>query len=59
MLAIDLAILFKSCHHCETRTQEHVKKDNQSHIFKHLHFTATCFDLYNSRSFKMIDKANS
>ena len=38
---------------------EHIKKDNQSHIFKHLHSTATCFDSYNSLSFKMIDKANS
>ena len=24
--------------------EEHIKKDYKSHIFKHLHFTATCFD---------------
>ena len=37
--------------------EEHIKKDNKSHIFKHLHSTATCFDSYNSLSFKTIDKA--
>ena len=37
---------------------KHIKKDNKSHIFKHLHSTATCFDSYNSLCFKMIDKAN-
>ena len=41
-----------------TRIEEHVKKDNKSHILKHLHSTATCFDSYNSLSFKIIDKAN-
>ena len=39
--------------------EEHIKKDNQSHIFKNLHSTATCFESYNSLSFKTIDKANS
>ena len=29
-----------------------------SHIFKHLHSTATGFDSYNSLCFKIIDKAN-
>ena len=38
---------------------EHIKKDNKSHIFKHPHSTATCFDSYNSLSFKIIDKVNS
>ena len=45
--------------HFKTRTEKHIKKDNKSHIFKHLHFTATCFDSYNSLCFKIIDKANS
>ena len=36
-----------------------MKKDNKSHIFKHLHFTAACFDSYSSLSFKITDKANS
>ena len=41
------------------RIEEHIKKDNKSHIFKHLHSTATCFDSYDSLCFKIIDKANS
>ena len=39
--------------------EEHIKKDNKSHIFKHLHSTTTCFDSYNSLCFKIIDKGNS
>ena len=49
----------ETCRHFKTRIEEHVKKDNKLHIFKHLHSTATCFDSYNSLSFKIIDKANS
>ena len=30
-----------------------------NYLFKHRHSTATCFDLYNSLCFKIIDKANS
>ena len=47
------------CRRFKTRIEEHIKKDNKSHIFKHLHSTATCFDSYNSLCFKIIDKANS
>ena len=49
----------ETCRHCKARIEEHMKKDNKSHIFKHLHSTATCFDSYNSLCFKIIDKANS
>ena len=49
----------ETCHHFKTRIEEHMKKDNKSHIFKHLHSTATCVDSYNSLSFKITDKANS
>ena len=48
-----------TCHHFKTRSEEHIKKDNKSHIFKHLHSSETCFDSYNSLYFKTIDKANS
>ena len=34
----------ESCRHFKTRIEEHIKKDNKSHIFKHLHSTPTCFD---------------
>ena len=49
----------KNCHHFKTRTEEHIKKDYKSYIFKHPHSTATCFDSYNSFSFKIIDKVNT
>ena len=49
----------ETCCHFKTRIEEHIKKDNKSHVFKHLHSTTTCFDLYNSLCFKIIDKANS
>ena len=49
----------ETCCHFKTRIEEHIKNDTNSHIFKHLHFTTTCFDSYNSLSLKIIDKANS
>ena len=49
----------KTCRHFKTRIEEHIKKDNKSHIFKYLHSSETCFDSYNSLCFKIIDKANS
>ena len=48
----------ETCRHLKTRIEEHVKKYSKSHIFKHLHSTATCFDSSNSLSFNIIDKAN-
>ena len=49
----------ETCRHFKTRIEEHIKKDNKSHIFKHLHSSETCFDSYNSLCFKTIDKANA
>ena len=49
----------ETCRHFKTRVEEHIKKNNKSHIFKHLHSSETCFDSYNSLCFKIIDKANS
>ena len=49
----------ETCRHFKTRIEEHIKKDNKSYIFKHLHSTSTCFDSYNCLSFRIIDKANS
>ena len=48
----------KTCPRFKTRIEKHIKKDNKSHIFKHLHSTATCFHSYNYLSFKIIDKSN-
>ena len=49
----------ETCHHFKTRIEEHIKNDNKSHIFKHLHSTRTCFDSFNFLCFKIILKANS
>ena len=51
--------IIKNCHHFRTRMEEHIKKNNKSHIFKYLHSTARCFDSYNSLCFKISDKADS
>ena len=47
----------ETCRLFETGIEKHIKKDDKSHIFKHLHSTATCFDSYNSLCFKIIDKS--
>ena len=49
----------ETCCHFKTRIEDHIKKDNKSYIFKHLHSTAKCFNSCNSLCFKIIDKANS
>ena len=49
----------ETCHHFKTRIEDHIRKDNKSHIFKHLNSTATCFDSYNSLCFKIFDKVYS
>ena len=49
----------QTCRHFKTKIEEHIKKDNKPHIFKHLRSTATCFNSYNSLCFKIIDKTNS
>ena len=49
----------ETCRHFKTRIEEHVKRDNKSHIFKHLHSATTCLDSYDSLCFKIIDKSNS
>ena len=49
----------ETCRDFKTRIEDHIKIDNKSDIFKHLHSTATCFDLYNFLSLKIIDQADS
>ena len=49
----------ETCRHFKTAIGGHVKKDNRSRVFKHLHSSETCFDSYNSLCFEIIDKANS
>ena len=59
MLAAVLATLVKLVVILKLGLRKHVKNDNKSHIFKHLHSTTACFDSYNYLSFKIIDKADS
>ena len=49
----------ETCRHFKTGIVKHIKKDDKSHIFKHLHSSETCFDSYNSLCFKITDEANS
>ena len=35
----------KTCRNFKTRIEEHIRKDNKSHIFKHLHSTTACVGL--------------
>ena len=58
MLAVVLAILTKLVVILKLGLRN-ISKRITSHIFKHLHSTATCFDSYNSLTFKIIDTANS
>ena len=53
------SLIGEICCQSKTRIEEHIKKDNKFHIFKHLHSTAICFDSYNYVSYKIVDKANS
>ena len=57
VLAVVLAILAKLVVMLKLGLRS--KKDNKSHIFKHLNSTQTCFDSYNSLCFKIIDNADS
>ena len=45
------SFICETCHHFKNRIEEHIKKDSNSHIFKHRHSTATGFDSYNSLCF--------
>ena len=59
LLAVVLVILAKRVVISKLGLRSISKKDNKSHIFKHLHSTAACFDSYDSLCFKIIDKAKS
>ena len=49
----------ETCRHFKTRIEEHIKKDNKSHISKHVQSSEICFDSYYSLYFRITDKANS
>ena len=45
--------------HLSTRVDEHIKRDKNSHIFKHLNGNESCVNALNSNSFSIIDSANN
>ena len=45
--------------HFKTRIEEHIRKDNKSHVFKHLHSYTAFFWPHNCLTFKTTDKANT
>ena len=49
----------ENCRHFKIGFEEDMKEDKKSHVFNHLHSTATYFGWYNFLCFKVIDKANS
>ena len=48
----------ETCRYFKATIEEHIK-DNKSHVYKHWHSTATCFDSYKSLCFGINYKANS
>ena len=59
MLALVVATLAKLVIILKLGLRNISKNNKKSHIFKDLHSTTTCYDLYNSVPFKIIDKTNS
>ena len=47
----------ETCRHFKTRIDEHVKKDKQSNIYKHLHNNEERFSSFNSDCFSVLDYA--
>ena len=59
LLAVVLAILANLIVVLKLGLKNMLKEDNKSHVFKHLHSTATSFDSFDSLSFKLTDRAHS
>ena len=49
----------ETCRHFKTKIEERIKKDNKSHIFKHLHSTPAFFHSYNSLKQLIMPTVNS
>ena len=45
--------------HLFTRCEEHLKKDKQSHIYKHLHGNIDCFNKCDNNCFSVLDTAST
>ena len=49
----------ETCRRFEAKIEEHIRRDNKSHVFRHLHSSETCFGSCDSLCFKMVDRTNS
>jgi len=45
--------------HLSTRCEEHISRDKQSHIYKHIHRNIECFDSCNKDCFSILDTAST
>ena len=45
--------------HCAERIKEHLTKDKNSHIYKHINTNDNCKQASNETSFKIIDRAST
>ena len=45
--------------HIKTRIEEHIKRDKNSHIFKHLNSNPNCLDSLNKDCFQIIDRTSN
>jgi len=54
----NVSYIGETTRHFKTRIEEHLRRDKNSHIFKHISTNPDCFDKCNSNCFKIIDRAN-
>ena len=45
--------------HFQTRMTEHIRKDKNSHVYKHIHNSEECFTKYTTDCFSILDTATS
>ena len=45
--------------HLQNRVIEHIRKDKNSHVYKHIHNSEECFTKYNADCFSILDIASS
>ena len=49
----------ETCRHFITRVDEHIEKDKQYHVFRHLHSKKECFSSFNLNCFSILDSATT
>ena len=59
MRAVELRYIGETNRHFQTRVNEHIFRDKNSHVFKHLNCSRQCRDSCDASSFKIIDCAKT